>query len=121
MPMISRPDKSLKKRNQPQLIIFLSINVILLAVFMLGSQTLSALLNSVLKGDLSILTKVVALPAVAGLVLGIVSWMVPKPWKETLIFWRSGARRLPSSEAFTKIAPVDLRIDMTELSARLGA
>ena len=44
----------------------------------------------------------------------------PASWKETLVFWRAGERRLPSSEAFTKIAPSDLRIDTSTLAHRVG-
>ena len=38
-----------------------------------------------------------------------------------MVFWRLGVRRLPSSEAFTKIAHADVRINFNELSSRLGA
>jgi hypothetical protein len=79
----------------------------------------SALLKQVFKGDLSAVGKLLLLPAMTG-IIGLIGWSLPKAFKETLVFWRTGVRRLPSSEAFTKIAPADLRIDMERLAKRIG-
>jgi len=54
------------------------------------------------------------------LVLGVISWILPAAIKETMVFWRVGPHRLPSSKAFTVVAPADPRIDMARLTTRLG-
>jgi len=117
---IKRSDKSLKGANQPKLITFVVANAIIMSVLIIGLAEASRLLHDLGKGDTATLIRLLGFPAVASLALGVLSWLVPRSWKETLVFWRLGVRRLPSSEAFTKIAPADLRIDMAELSARLG-
>jgi hypothetical protein len=117
---IQRSDKSLKSANQPKLITFVVTNAIIMSILIIGLGETSVLLHDLGKGDTATLIRLLGFPAVASLALGVLSWLVPRSWKETLVFWRLGVRRLPSSEAFTKIAPADVRIDMTELSAHLG-
>lgn len=117
---IKTSEKSLKSGNQPKLITFVIANAIIISVLIAGAANTSALLHDLGKGDVATLIRLIGLPTVASLALGVLSWLIPKPWKETLVSWRLGARRLPSGEAFTKIAPGDLRIDMDQLSKRLG-
>lgn len=112
--------KSLKQQNRPQLIVFLVTNVLAIGAALFGLDVVSMSFAEVLGGNVSSVGKIIALPAVATLVLGIISWILPAAIKETLVFWRVGPRRLPSSKAFTVIAPGDPRIDMTRLIARLG-
>lgn len=113
--------KSLKQQNRPQLIVFLVANVLAVGAGLFGLNAVSTLFAEVLGGNLPSIGKIIALPALAALVLGIISWILPAAIKETLVFWRVGPRRLPSSKAFTVIAPADPRIDMARLTARLGA
>ena len=113
-------EKSLKSRNQPKLITFLVANVIGIAAWLIGLPKALQLVHALGQGDTVALIRLMSVPTVASLAVGVLSWLVPKSWKEMMVFWRSGVRRLPSSEAFTKVAPADLRIDMTELSRRLG-
>ena len=117
---IKPSEKSHKSRNQPKLITFLVANAIAITVLFIGIGTTVQILHDFGKGETAGLLRLIGLPAIASLAVGVLSWVVPTTWKETMVFWRSRERRLPSSEAFTKIAPADLRIDMAELSRRLG-
>lgn len=112
--------KSLKQQNRPQLIVFLVTNVLAVGAALFGLSALTTLFAEVLGGNFASMGKIIALPAVAALVLGIISWILPTNVKETVVFWRIGPYRLPSSKAFTVIAPADPRIDMARLTARLG-
>lgn len=112
--------KSLKQQNRPQLIVFLVTNVLAVGAALFGLHAVSTLFAEVLGGNLPSIGKIVALPAVAALVLGIISWILPAAIKETMVFWRVGPHRLPSSKAFTVVAPADPRIDMARLTTRLG-
>jgi hypothetical protein len=112
--------KPLKQQNRPQLVVFLLANVLGIGAGLFGLNAVSALLAEVLSGNLTGLGKIIVLPALAAVVLGIISWVLPAAFKETLVFWRVGPSRLPSSKAFTVIAPRDPRIDMVRLTTRLG-
>ena len=112
--------RTLKQQNRPQLVVFLLANVSAIAAAQFGLDAVSTLFVEILGGNYASIGKVIALPTLAALVLGIISWVLPAAIKETLVFWRVGPRRLPSSKAFTVIAPADPRIDMSKLSARLG-
>jgi hypothetical protein len=117
---ISRSDKSLKSGNQPKLITFVIANAVGVALVLIGAHSTSQLLSELIAGSAAALLKLIGVPAGASLALGLLGWVVPASWKETLVFWRVGERRLPSSEAFTKIAPSDLRIDTSTLAHRVG-
>jgi hypothetical protein len=88
-------------------------------VLFTGIGTTIQIMHDLGKGDAGGLLRLISMPALASLAVGVQSWVVPKTWKETMVFWRFGDRRLPSSEAFSKIAPADLRIDMNKLARRL--
>lgn len=118
---ISRSDKSLKSRNQPKLITFVIANAIGVGLVLIGAHSTGQLLSELTTGNAAALLRLIGVPAGASLALGLLGWVVPAPWKETLVFWRTGERRLPSSEAFTRIAPSDLRIDTNTLAHRVGA
>jgi hypothetical protein len=113
--------KTLKQRNQPQLVTFTIVNVVILSVIALGTQRMLSLAEDIAKGGWVTLGKVIVIPAVAALLLGLIGWAVPREFKETLIFWRLGERCLPSSRAFSQIATSDPRIDAISLSDQLGA
>src|SRR5207248_11099334 len=106
--------------NQPKLISLEVAKVILMSTAIAGYEKTFVLFHEVGGGNLQSLVRLIGFPTTAGIALGVLSWFIPKAWKETLVFWRVGVRRLPSSEAFSRIAPADLRIDMTQLAARLG-
>lgn len=112
--------KTLKQRNQPQLVTFTIANVVTLSVIALGTQRMLSLAEDIAKGSWSTLGKVIVIPAVAALLLGLIGWAVPREWKETVIFWRFGDRCLPSSRAFSRIATSDPRIDAASLAIQLG-
>lgn len=119
--MSKKTEKSLKSANQPKLIAFVVVNLVLAGIALAGHEKVVSLLRDGVKGDWALLARVVGLPAVGSLAVGLLGWLVPREWKEVLVFWRLGPGRLPSSEAFTKIAPNDPRIDMKQLSAQVGS
>ncbi len=119
--MSKKADKSLKSANQPKLITFVVVNLVLAGIALAGHEKVVSLLRDGVKGDWALLARAVSLPAVGSLAVGLLGWLIPREWKEVLVFWRLGPGRLPSSEAFTKIAPNDLRIDVKQLSARIGS
>lgn len=96
------------------------MNVALLGIVELGLQRAISLADEIAKGNWTTLGKVIATPAVAALILGVIGWAIPRGWKETIIFWRIGDRRLPSSRAFSRIAGSDPRIDISKLSEQIG-
>ena len=112
--------KSLKQRNQPQIVTFLVMNACLLLALTFGPSHVLGFLNEATKGDLALLGKLVAAPAVLSLLVGILGWSVPRSWKEVLVFWRASASRLPSSRAFSHLAPSDTRINLDRLRSRIG-
>jgi hypothetical protein len=118
--MSKESEKSLKTLNTPKVITFVVVNLAIIGIALYGFEQISSVLREGLKGELAPLVRVLGLPAVGSLAVGLLSWLIPRNWKEILVFWRLGARRLPSSEAFTSIAPADLRINMKQLSNQLG-
>jgi hypothetical protein len=112
--------KSLKQKNQPQLITFVVSNAVGLGVIALGLPHLFASLQELSKGDWKILGKLIAVPAFLTLVTGIIGWAIPRTAKEFLVFWKI-RDHLPSSRAFTVIGPNDPRVDMQCLSSKYGA
>lgn len=103
--------KSLKQKNQPQLITFVFSNAVALGAIAFGLAHLVELLQQLYKGDWRVVGKMVAVPAFLTLVTGTIGWAMPRAAKEFLVFWRK-RNPLPSSRAFTDIAPGDSRIDM---------
>jgi len=119
--MSKKTEKSLKSANQPKLMTFAVVNLVVSAIALAGYEKVFSLLRDGGKGDWALLARVVGLPAVGTLAVGLLGWLIPRNWKEVLVFWRLGPGRLPSSEAFTMVGPNDPRIDMKQLSARLGS
>lgn len=109
--------KSLKQKNQPQLITFVVSNAIGLGLIALGPSRLLAVLQELSKGDWTILGKLIAIPAYLTLVTGTLGWVMPRAGKEFLVFWKI-RNCLPSSKAFTLIGPRDPRIDMRRLISK---
>ena len=112
--------KTLKRKNQPHLVTFTIVNVLILSAFAIGTQRLLVLADGVTKGNWTAIGKVVAVPAVVTLLLGLIGWAIPREWKETIIFWRLGNKCLPSSRAFSQIADSDPRINFGRLSGLYG-
>jgi len=112
--------KSLKQKNQPQIITFLVVNACALFAVILGPSAVLKFIGEVSKGDFALLGKLVAVPAALSLFVGIVGWSLPRTWKEALVFWRADANRLPSSRAFNELAAKDPRIDVDRLRNRVG-
>ncbi len=96
--------KSLKQKNQPQIITFLVVNTCVLFAVMLGPNRVIEFLSQATKGDFALVGKLVAAPAVLSLLVGIIGWSLPRNLKEVLVFWRLGASRLPSSRVFSDLA-----------------
>jgi hypothetical protein len=113
--------KSLKQKNQPPIITFLVINTCVLFAVTLGPNRVFDFLGKATKGDLALLGKLVAAPAVLSLLVGMIGWALPRDWKEILVFWRVGESRLPSSRAFSVLAAKDARINLNQLRDHLGA
>ena len=112
--------KSLKEKNQPQLITFVLANAIGLGILLQGLNQVLSLLDSVSKGNIAVIFRLIAIPAGLALLIGILGWAVPKRWKETVIFWRTEKNCLPSSRAFTVFALNDPRIDRKRLAKTYG-
>ncbi len=119
--MSKKTEKSLKAANQPKLMTFAVVNLVVAAIALVGFEKVFSLLRDGGKEDWTLLARVVGLPAIGTLVVGLLGWLIPRDWKEVLVFWRLGPGRLPSSEAFTKVGPNDPRIDIKQLSVRLGS
>lgn len=60
------------------------------------------------------------LAGATGLAMLVLQEVIPKPLKETLVFWRL-RDRLPGCRAFSHIAPKDARINPTDLAVLLPA
>lgn len=112
--------KSLKEKNQPQLITFVLANAVGLGILLQGLKQVLFLLDSVSKGNIVVIFRLVAIPAGLALLIGILGWAVPRRWKETAIFWRTEKNCLPSSRAFSVIALNDPRIDRKRLAKKHG-
>jgi len=112
--------KSLKERNQTQLITFVLANAIGLGILLQGLKEVLFLLDSVSKGNIAVIFRLVAIPAGLAVLIGILGWAVPRRWKETVIFWRTDKNCLPSSRAFSVIALNDPRIDRRRLAKKHG-
>jgi hypothetical protein len=112
--------KSLKQKNQPQLVTFVLVNVIGLAVIALGLSHLLAVVEGLSKGNWAILGKLIAIPAVLALLTGILGWAMPNTGEEALVFWKVGKHSLPSSRAFSVVGPDDPRVDMQRLVLKHG-
>ena len=112
--------KSLKQKNQPQLVTFVLVNVIGLGAIALGLSHLLAVVEGLTKGNWAIVGKLIAVPAVLTLITGILGWAMPNSGEEVLVFWKIGKNCLPSSRAFTVLGPQDPRVDMQRLALRHG-
>lgn len=112
--------KTLKQQNQVSILLFALINTCVIAALLGGWENFTAFVSEVSKGNLAFIARTLGVPAIAGLIAGLASWVVPRKVKETLVFWRIGPRCMPSSRAFSKIAHSDPRIDVKRLRERVG-
>jgi hypothetical protein len=112
--------KTLKEKNQPQLITFVLVNAVGLGILLEGAKQVVILLDNLTKGNIATLGRPVVIPSALALVIGVLGWAVPKRWKEILIFWRLDRNCLPSSRAFTVFALNDPRVDRRRLAGKCG-
>ena len=94
----------------------------LLALFAAANAGAAAFLTAGLPAAThwTVVARALAVPGLSALIVGVATWVLPARVKETLVFWRVGPSRLPSSRAFSKIAKNDPRIDTNRLRKRLG-
>jgi len=111
----------LKQRNIPQIATFLVLNVLSLSVVAIGLDRVLLLVPHTVTEKFAFVARAVTIPSILSLSIGLAGWAIPAPWKEALVFWRTGATALPSSKAFTKLAVRDPRIDVHRLKAHVGA
>lgn len=111
---------TLKQQNRVPVLIFALANTCVIAAMLAGWDDFTTFVSEATKGNWSMLGRSLGLPATAGLIAGIASWVVPRKLKEILVFWRVDVRCMPSSRAFSEIARVDPRIDADHLRARMG-
>lgn len=119
--MKNRMSRPLKQRNIPQIVTFLILNAFPLAAIAMGLGRVLFLVSHTATDKFALAAKAATVPSIFSLIIGMAGWAIPGPWKEALVFWRTGAKALPSSEAFTKLAARDPRIDVRKLRSRLGA
>jgi hypothetical protein len=112
--------KTLKQQNRIPVLLFALASACVIAVLLAGWDNFTAFVKEASSGNWSLLGRSLGVPAIVGLIAGIASWVVPRKLKETLVFWRVGVRCMPSSRAFSEIAPADPRIDIDRLRARMG-
>jgi hypothetical protein len=112
--------KTLKQQNRIPVLLFALASTCVIAVMLAGWDNFTAFVKDASSGNWSLLGRSLGVPAIVGLIAGIASWVVPRKLKETLVFWRVGVWCMPSSRAFSEIAPADPRIDIDRLRARTG-
>jgi hypothetical protein len=112
--------KTLKQQNRIPVLLFALASTCVIAVMLAGWDNFTAFVKEASSGNWSLLGRSLGVPAIVGLIAGIASWVVPRKLKETLVFWRVGVRCMPSSRAFSEIAPADPRIDIDRLRGRIG-
>jgi hypothetical protein len=112
--------KTLKQQNQVSILLFALVNTCVIAALLGGWENFTAFVSEVSKGNLAFIGRTLGVPAIAGLIAGVASWVVPRKVKETLVFWRVGPRCMPSSRAFSEIAHKDPRIDVKRLRERVS-
>lgn len=105
--------KSLKARNMSWLVACAIVDLGLLLVFM-HRMSISELFDSKLAAQRALLSSLLIVP------LLFLSYFVPQNYKHRLIFWRWN-NPLPGSEAFSRYAPQDDRIDINALRKNVGA
>lgn len=106
--------KTLKNENRPMLVVVLFSN---LAFFALVLTT-----NSIVFADAVVAFNAwqSLLPAGLGLVIcGVINELLSPTAKARIVFWR-WKYPLPGSEAFSRYAPADQRVDMERLRKKVG-
>lgn len=105
--------KSLKARNISWLTACAIVDLGLL-LFFTHRMSISEFLDSKLAVERALLSTLLIVP------LLFLSYFVPQNYKHRLVFWRWN-NPLPGSEAFTRYAPLDDRIDINALRKNVGA
>ena len=112
--------KTLKQQNHALLVTYLVVNIVGMGTLLGNPNGVAGLLDAGHQGNWSMLGHTLSLSAIVSVIIGIATWVLPTAAKETLVFWRTGMRRLPSSRAFSHIARNDPRINIKQLRARLA-
>lgn len=86
MPTVS---KTLKQQNQASILLFALVNTCVIAALLGGWENFTAFVSEVSKGNLAFIGRTLGVPAIAGLIAGVASWVVRRKVKETLVFWAS--------------------------------
>ena len=76
--MSKKTEKSLKSANQPKLMTFAVVNLVVAAIAQAGYEKVFSLLRDGSKGDWALLVRVVGLPAVGTLAVGLLGWLIPR-------------------------------------------
>jgi hypothetical protein len=105
--------KSLKNQNTPRLFFVVAANVLVFTAIVFGVEWIQA--------DSEVLSRIsTMLPLGLALVfVGVVNAIIGPKAKARLVFWRWD-HPLPGSEAFTRYAHEDHRVDLVELEKKYG-
>jgi hypothetical protein len=111
--MRDRPERSLKSLNMKWIVSLAAFDLIVIALFVVPElrrvETMTQL-------SIARVLATIGLPIVVLLIVNVLSANV----KAMLVYWKP-LGVLPGSQAFTKYAPVDPRIDMLALKKHIGA
>lgn len=111
--MPKQPAKSLKSTNTPLLFAAVVANVMAFHIVAQG--------DAILAGDFTNLVKNTSAlaPAIAAVFVSVLNAQLDALTKARMIFWR-WTDPLPGSEAFSRLAAADPRVDMAALGAAFG-
>jgi hypothetical protein len=104
--------KSLKSNNLPWLVSMIVLDILILAVFVFTDLVAAASLTQLTAAR-------AAVTGVLPVAVLLLSAVVPQNVKASLVYWKI-KNPLPGSEAFTRYAPGDARIDMVALKRNVG-
>ena len=111
--MSAAPKKSLKSSNLPWLVALVALDILVLAVFVFTDLIASVSLTQLTAAR-------AAVTGILPVAVLLLSAVVPQNIKAMLVYWKI-KNPLPGSEAFTRYAPADPRIDMAALKKNVGA
>lgn len=111
--MSTASKKSLKSSNLPWLVSLVVLDILVLGVFVFTDLIASVSLTRLTAAR-------AAVTGVLPVAVLLLSAVVPQNIKAMLVYWKI-KNPLPGSEAFTRHAPADPRIDMTALKRHVGA
>lgn len=110
--MKMNPGRSLKSSNLPWMVSLIALDIVILAVFVF-TDLIASVAFSQLTAARAIVMGILPVGAL------LLSAVVPQNIKAMLVYWKIN-NPLPGSEAFTRHAPADPRIDMIALRKNVG-